>query len=79
MPRLVAVAETGHRIGEDHANARYTDGEVEQVRQLRETGFGYKRIARIMEMPVRTVRDLVNYKRRACTPAAWRYPSAPKH
>ena len=27
----VAISETGHRIGEDHPNARYTDGEVEAV------------------------------------------------
>lgn len=52
------------RRGELHWNARYTDGEVSMTIALRQCGYGYKRIAAICEMPVRTVRDYVNGLRR---------------
>lgn len=68
----VAVSETGHRIGEDHPNARYTDGEVEAVHRLRAAGWGYKRIAGTMEMPRRTVRDILAFRRRAAVPGGGR-------
>ena len=68
----VAISETGHRIGEDHPNARYTDGEVEAVHRLRAAGWGYKRIAGTMEMPVRTVRSILSGERRGVTLAGWR-------
>jgi hypothetical protein len=53
------------RIGEDHQNARYTNGEVEMVLSLRDQGLGYKRIAKLVEMPVRTVRCICNALRRS--------------
>lgn len=68
----VAVNESGLRIGEDHPNARYTDSEVEMVFALRECGWGYKRIAKAVEMPVRTVRDFINGARRCQCPAKWK-------
>ena len=34
MQKTVAVNEAGLRIGEDHPNAKLTDGEVEMIRQL---------------------------------------------
>lgn len=60
----VAVNERGIRIGQDHQNARYSDSEVEMVFSLRDLGWGYKRIAAAVEMPIRTVRDFINGKRR---------------
>jgi DNA invertase Pin-like site-specific DNA recombinase len=59
-----AIKRRGRPSGETHFNARYTDHEVELVRQLHEQGQGYKAIAKRMEMPVRTVRDWVLYKGR---------------
>lgn len=64
MVKTVAVNDRGLRIGEDHHNARYTDGEVEMVLRLRDDGFGYKRIAKALDMPKRTVRDICQGKRR---------------
>jgi DNA-binding NarL/FixJ family response regulator len=61
------ATKTGFRYGENHPNARYTDAEVENVRKLRDDGWGYKRIAAKMEMAVRTVRDYVNYTKRCRT------------
>lgn len=60
----VAVNERGLRIGEDHQNARYSNSEVEMVFKLRDGGWGYKRIAAAVEMPIRTVRDYLTGRRR---------------
>lgn len=54
----------GCSFGEDHPGVRYTDAEVAMVWALREEGLGYKRIAQIMEMPVRTVRSILSGARR---------------
>lgn len=68
----VAVNERGIRIGEDHQFAKYSNSEVEMVFILRDYGWGYKRIAAAVEMPLRTVRDFINGKRRCQCPAKWK-------
>ncbi len=73
MPkRLVAVNESGLRIGEDHPRAKLTDAEVERLRQLHAEGIGYRRLAVIFEVNRATVRDIVKFRTRAQTPTAWR-------
>lgn len=72
MQKLVAVNERGMRIGEDHPNARYTDAEIDTLWSLRDEGYGYKRIALFMDMPVRTVRDIIKGKRRAYVATRWK-------
>ena len=72
MQKTVAVNERGLRIGEDHPNARYTDGEVTMVLELRDEGWGYKRIAKALEMPKSTVRDICTGRRRCQCPATWK-------
>lgn len=64
MYKVVAVNERGLRIGEDHPNVRYTDGEVAMVLGLYADGWGYKRIAKALEMPKTTVRDICKGRRR---------------
>ena len=70
--KMVAVNDHGIRIGEDHQNARYTNGEVEMVRLLREAGKSYGEIVRLAEMPKSTVRDICIGRRRSQSPASWR-------
>ena len=72
MQKLVAVNERGQRVGEDHPNAVYTNAEIEMVFSLRDDGLGYKRIAKLCDMPVRTVRGICNGSRRCQLPAAWK-------
>lgn len=69
MPKLVAVNNSGLRIGEDHPKARYTNHEIELVQQLRDQGHSYGEIARKMEMPKSTVQDICNGRRRNQYPA----------
>lgn len=52
------------RPGSLHHRAKYSHGEVEITRTLRDEGWTYRAIAEKMEMPIRTVRDIVNFKRR---------------
>ena len=72
MVNQVAVNERGLRIGDSHQNAKYSDSEVEMVFNLRDIGWGYKRIAAAVEMPVRTVRDFICGKRRCQFAAAYK-------
>lgn len=72
MQKTVAVNDRGLRIGEDHPNARYTDAEVAMVLDLRDEGMGYKRIAKVMDMPVRTVRGICTGARRCQCPMTWK-------
>lgn len=55
----------GRQQGETHSGARLTDHEVELVRHLHEIeGWGYKRIAKKMDSPKRTIRDICKYRYR---------------
>lgn len=50
------------RRGENHPEAKLTDHEVELIRQFHEDeGYGYKRLAKKFETPIRTIRDICNY------------------
>lgn len=62
MMKLIALNEKSRRIGQDHHNAKYSDSEVELVLSLHSSGWGYKRIAAKMEMPIRTVRSFCSGK-----------------
>jgi hypothetical protein len=72
MQKTVAVNERGRRIGEDHPNARYTDGEVGMVLELRDEGKSYGVIARLVEMPKSTVRDICKGNRRCQCATNWK-------
>jgi hypothetical protein len=77
MQKAVAVNEAGLRIGEDHQNARYTNGEIEMVLALREDGKSYGEISRLVEMPKSTVRDICTGRRRGQYPADFKTVRVP--
>lgn len=71
--KTIPLTASGYRIGEDHHNAKITDSEVEMIRQMHESGeFGYKKLARMFDMPISTIRDIVTYRRRGVTPEKWK-------
>jgi hypothetical protein len=49
MSRLIGVNERGHRVGEDNPSATLTDTDIDRMFELREQGWGYGRISRVME------------------------------
>ena len=69
MQRTVAINDAGLRIGEDHQNAKYTNGEIEMVLSLRDEGKSYGEIGRLVEMPKSTVRNIIKGRRRCQYPA----------
>ena len=77
MTKLVAVNESGLRIGEDHPKARYTNHEIDLVLQLRDQGASYGEIAAKMDMPKSTVQDICNGRRRNQYPAEFKQVRIP--
>lgn len=74
MPKpLIGVNEQGRRVGESHKDARLSDHEIEVLREMHEVhGFGYRRLARIFELAVATVRDICKYRTRAQRPVRFK-------
>lgn len=70
---FVAVDENGRRIGETHSNAKLTDLQVDQIRELRETeGKNYDELAVMFQAPKITIAKICTYERRANTIARWK-------
>lgn len=68
----VTVNDNGRPIGEDHRNARYLDDDVERARELRAQGYSFLDVSRMMDMPIRTIRDYVTGRRRNQSVAGWK-------
>ena len=68
----VTVNDNGRPIGEDHRNARYLDDDVERARELRAQGYSFLEVSKMMDMPIRTIRDYVSGRRRAQSIAGWK-------
>jgi ribosome-binding protein aMBF1 (putative translation factor) len=70
---FIAVDENGLRIGETHPNAKLTDAQVDEMRDLRERdGWSYDRLAERFDIPKITVAKICTYERRASTIARWK-------
>lgn len=65
MPKLVGLNEKGRRIGEDHPCAVLSDHDVALVFELRGQGWGYRKIARSLEVSKSLVRKIVKGEVRA--------------
>ena len=72
MKRVIGINDRGFRVGEDHQNARLTDAEVEQIRELHAEGMSYKRLADKFEIGKSTVADICKCRRRAEVPVGWK-------
>lgn len=70
---FVAVDENGLRIGEAHPNAKLTDREVDEIRDLHElAGWDYTTLADTYGAPYITIQKICTYQRRASTIARWK-------
>ena len=72
LTEFVAVSRKGIPIGESSPHARYTDREIGFVFELREQGYPYRQIARIMDMPISTCFAIVHGKMRAQVVDRWK-------
>lgn len=69
----VAVDENGLRIGESHPNAKLTDQQVDQIRDLHEgKKTSYADLAVMFNVPKITIAKICTYERRASTIARWK-------
>ncbi|WP_052236206.1 hypothetical protein [Bordetella avium] len=62
--KAVTVNDAGLRVGEDHPNAKLTDGEVERIRSLHEDGLSYQTLAEKFEISKGAVAKICRYERR---------------
>ena len=68
---VIALNESGRRIGETHHNAWISDEIVDRIRDRHEDGLGYVALAREFNLSKNTVRKICTYERRAQTPARY--------
>ena len=73
MRVCIAVNDGGRAIGQDHANAKYLDEDVQRARAFRAEGYTWHEISRMLDMPIRTVRDYVNGTRRNQSVAGFKW------
>ncbi len=66
--RMVWLGESGKVVGEDHPNARLTDAQVDEIRELREDhGMKYHELALMFGVHKQTIAKICQYQRRAST------------
>ena len=66
---VVAVGETGERIGEDHPNARLNNEQVDRIRDLREDfGLTYAQLAAMYSVTKSCIAGICQYRRYVSTP-----------
>lgn len=66
----ISISDKGKRCGQSHGQAKLTDHEVELMRKLHESGYGYKRLAKLFEISRSQAMRIVRYERRVAT-VAW--------
>lgn len=70
---FVAVNEQGYRIGMSHHNARLPDDVIDKIRDMHEdNGIGYRKLAKIFNIPLSNIKKICKYERRAQTPDRWK-------
>jgi hypothetical protein len=72
IKKQIAVNESGRRIGEDAPHARLSNKQVDLVLDDHDGGMGYKRLAKKYNVSIRSVRDILSFKRRSQTIAGWK-------
>lgn len=69
---MCSLGDSGRPVGESSVKAKYLDADVEHARQLREEGYSWTDISRMLEIPVRTVRGFVDGSRRSQSVSGWK-------
>lgn len=68
-----AVDEFGNPLGEAHHCAKLTDADVEFIRDIYDEGMtSYGTLAKVFGVSKAQIRNIITFRRRATTPAAYR-------
>ncbi|WP_288076436.1 hypothetical protein [Pseudomonas sp.] len=71
--RIVAINEKGNRIGQNHPRARFTDDQVDRIRDLHEDhGMTYDQLSALFQCHKQTIASICQYRTRAQTPFGWK-------
>ncbi len=71
--KVVPVNEYGRRIGDTHHKSRFTDEQINRIRDLREEfGLSYSQIAELFQCHKQTIASICQYRTRAQTPFGWK-------
>lgn len=70
--KIVAVNGEGNRIGESHPRVKFSDHDLALLLRLHDEGWGSRRLSAKFDIPRRTVRDYLQGRTRAQTPARWK-------
>ena len=71
--QFVAVNEQGYRIGASHHNARLPDEVIDKIRDMHEDEeVGYRKLSKIFDIPLSTIKTICQSERRAQTPDRWK-------
>ena len=77
-PELIGVNEKGYRIGADHQRAKFSDEDVELIRELRAAGLSYGMIREKFDEGLRPSKTqivrIVKYESRAQYADRWVRP-----
>lgn len=70
---IYGVDEKGNRLGEAHQRAKLSDEDVELIRAIYEEGMeSMSTLAQVFGVGKTTIADIINFRRRATTPAGYR-------
>lgn len=73
MYRIVAIGESGSRVGEDKYGAKLTNADVELVRELHSLhGKSYGWLAKCFGVSRSLIAQICRYQKRATLPVDWR-------
>ena len=71
MQKVIALNESGRRIGEGHPLARLSDAEVDLIHELREAGMSYGELAARFGVSKSCIAHILTGRRRGEVPATW--------
>jgi antitoxin component HigA of HigAB toxin-antitoxin module len=71
--KLIAVNQSGKRIGEDHQHASLSNEQVERIRDLHEGhNLTYTQLSVMFGVSKSAIAGICQYRRRAQTPFGWK-------
>lgn len=71
--KVIPVNEHGRRIGEAHHKSRFTEEQINRIRDLHEDhGLSYNQIADLFQCHKQTIASICQYRTRAQTPFGWK-------
>ena len=77
--KVIALNDQGYRIGSSHHNSTIPDELIDTIRDLHEDdALGYRKLAKMFNMSINTVRKICTYERRAQTPDRWKTINEPE-